>query len=93
MTDTTEFFTTRPRLATLLIEKGFPAEIRPNPWNSARKAWVFQLSRDLAVTVFEYYTELEQRVPAIIEKYLAEQLHNSPAGKEFTELVERTRIS
>lgn len=92
MTDTTEFFTTRPRLAALLIEKGYPAELRPNPWNSARNAWVFQLSHDLAVTVFEYYTEMEQRAPAIIERYLAAQLHNSPAGKEFTDLVDRTRI-
>lgn len=64
-----DYYCTRPRLASLLMEKGYAADLKLNPWNKTKRAWVFPLTPDLAETVLNYYTEIGQRAPAIIQQY------------------------
>lgn len=64
-----DYYCTRPRLASLLMEKGYTAELKPNPWDGKKRAWVFPLTADLAETVLNYYTDIGQRAPAIIQQY------------------------
>lgn len=69
----TEFYVSRPTLAGLLMQKGMKAEIRPNPWQRERRMWVFPLTKELAETVLDYYQNIGERVPGVIENYFRQR--------------------
>jgi len=64
-----DYYCTRPRLASLLMEKGYAAELKMNPWDGKKRAWVFPLTPDLAETVLDYYQGIGQKAPSIIQQY------------------------
>ena len=66
------FYTTRPRLALYLIEKGFKAELTVNLWDPQKSAWKFQLTFDLAEEVTDYYQSRNMIPPKIIEQFMTQ---------------------
>lgn len=69
-TRTQDYLVTRPRLKNYLEDKGFTATETTNPFSDYLKAWAFPLCRDLAVAVWEWYTERQLPVPYPITEYL-----------------------
>lgn len=53
------FFTTRPSLASHLIENGFVGKRCVNPYNVERPAWVFEKTEKLCLAVQNYYNGKE----------------------------------
>lgn len=65
-----QYLVTRPKLRELLERQGFTCKEVKNPYTDYLKAWVFPLSRELALFVTEYYTEMGRDVPIPIRDYL-----------------------
>lgn len=65
-----QYLVTRPRLRELLERQGFTCTEVKHPYFDYLRAWVFPLSRELALFVTDYYTELGQDVPIPIRDYL-----------------------
>lgn len=61
-----EFCCTRPKLATLLMEKGYAASFGISPWNPKQHAWTFPMTPDLAVAVRDYYLQIGAVIPAAV---------------------------
>ena len=68
----TEWICTRPRLASLLMDKGFNARPVSNPWDRDMNAWAFDISVDLIAIVRDYYAECGKPLPKMLERYAAE---------------------
>lgn len=54
-TETKFYFTTRPKLASYLLQKGFKGEITLNPYDTKRPAWLFVKSDELLKRVNSYF--------------------------------------
>ena len=54
------FYTTRPSLASHLIENGFVGKRCVNPYNVERPAWVFEKTEKLCLAVQNYYNGKEE---------------------------------
>lgn len=55
-TDTT-YYTTRPKLVSYLVERGFKATRVPNVYNPKMLAWTFTRTEELLETVKKYTVE------------------------------------
>lgn len=53
------YFCTRPRLAVLLMEKGFDARKVPNPYNPNFAAWEFPNCAELREIVSNFYAAVK----------------------------------
>ena len=71
--DQMEFLCTRPRLAALLISKGYEAEQTINPFRPSMTAWIFQRDDQLNDIVDQFYEELNRK--------RTEQEDQEPEGK------------
>ena len=52
---TNNFFTTRPRLASYLLQNGFHGERTVNAYDTTRPAWIFERSDELEKCVAQYF--------------------------------------
>lgn len=59
MKESDSFFTTRPTMASYLIEKGFVGKRCVNPYDTKRPAWVFEKTEKLCLAVQNYYNGKE----------------------------------
>lgn len=50
-----KFFTTRPRLASYLLQAGFEGEVTLNPYDTKRPAWLFDKTDELLKCVENYF--------------------------------------
>lgn len=48
------YFCTRPRLASLLISKGFDGQLVTNPYDRKRPAWSFAKNNELVRVVSDF---------------------------------------
>ena len=53
--ETKTYFTTRPKLASYLLLKGFNGEITLNPYDTKRPAWLFVKTDELMQSVNAYF--------------------------------------
>lgn len=53
------YLCTRPRLAVLLMRKGFKCKAIQNPFNLSFKAWVFDDVPELRAIVADYYEQIK----------------------------------
>ena len=58
------FFCTRPTLAFQLIAAGHGFKTMPNPWDSLRTAWAFEVTPELAKTVINFYNTIGRDLPS-----------------------------
>lgn len=63
MSNTVQYFCTRPHLAEKLIRRGFKPERTINPWSPERAAWRFDVTPELATFVETFYKELGKPLP------------------------------
>lgn len=65
-----KYIVTRPKLRELLERQGYTCTEVKHPYSEYLRAWAFPLSRELAIFVTEYYTEMGRDVPLPIRDYL-----------------------
>ncbi len=63
MSNTVQYFCTRPQLAEKLIRRGFKPERTINPWSPDRAAWRFSVSSELVAVVKEFYAGIGKPLP------------------------------
>lgn len=54
------YFCTRPRLASMLMSKGYKATPVTNPYDPERAAWTFPADDGLLQIVSDFYTQLKR---------------------------------
>ena len=71
MSNTVQYFCTRPQLAEKLIQRGFKPERTINPWSPDRAAWRFDITSELATFVEAFYKEIGNPLPGSTERAFA----------------------
>ena len=61
------YFCTRPRLASILMKKGYPCETTVNPFNG-KTAWIFERSNELNAIIHNYLTQADVKKHSVIER-------------------------
>lgn len=67
------YLCTRPLLAARLQAKGLKAESAVNPWKPKMTAWLFELNKETAQMVVDYYESIGKQAPARVRDVLNEQ--------------------
>ncbi len=63
MSNTVQYFCTRPQLAEKLIKRGFKPKCTINPWSPDRAAWKFDITPELATLVKSFYAGIGKPLP------------------------------
>lgn len=71
MSNTVQYFCTRPQLAEKLIRRGFKAERTINPWSPNRAAWRFDITPELVAFVKAFYENIGKPLPGSTERTFA----------------------
>lgn len=64
------YLVTRPKLREKLEQMGFECKEVKNPYSDYLKAWVFPLTRPLAIFVVAYYAQMGKEAPMPIAEFL-----------------------
>ena len=63
------FLTTRPTLASFLIERGYQYRVTANPFTPGLHAWEFPITADLVSDTDSYYREIGKPLPRVLATY------------------------
>ena len=67
------FLCTRPTLAVVLQQNGMKSQTVTSPWDSKRKAWVFQITPELVSITKKFYNDIDRPLPYALRNLTPEE--------------------